>query len=171
MTRLALKVFIAVLSLTVAEAQADDLGDPNIKQWGTAVSKNERDGTTLVYRFAKEFAKGFRRSSQPRRVVIQWKYTGDKGKPANSEIELMNQLEDTLTPVVSSDGLATLAVVSTGNDLREWIYYAKSETEFLERMNKALAGKPRFPIQVVAVADPKWISYEDLKLHIHDKKP
>jgi len=170
-TRLVLKVFIAVLSLTVAEARADDRDDLNVKQWATAVSKNERDGATLVYRFAKEFAKGFRRSSQPKRVVIQWKYTGEKGKPSNSEIELMNQLEDALTPVVSTDGFATLAVVSTGNNLREWIYYTKSETEFLGRMNKALADKPRFPIQVVAAVDPKWSSYEDLKLHIHEKKP
>jgi hypothetical protein len=169
--RLALKVFIAVLSLTTVEARADERQDPAIKQWATAVSKNDKAGTAVIFRFAKEFTKNFRRASQPQRVVIQWPYTGEKGMPARSEVEVMSQLEDALSPYMTSDGFATLAVVSTGNNLREWIYYAKSETEFLERMNKALAGMPHFPIQVVAAADPKWTSYEALKSSAREKKP
>lgn len=160
-----------MISLTVAQAQAGDGEDSIVKQWATAVSKNESDGTAIIYRFAKGLSKSFRRSSQPQRVVIQWQYTGDKGMPARAEVDLMNELEDSLSPFVAPDGFATLAVVSTGNNLREWIYYAKSETEFLERMNKALADKPRFPIQVVAAADPKWSSYETLKSSVREKKP
>jgi hypothetical protein len=168
--RLALKVFIAMLSLTSVEALADEREDPAIKQWATAVSKNESDGTAVIFRFAKDFAKGFKRSSQSQRVVIQWSYMGEEGMPDNIEVKFMSMLEDSLSPFMAPDGFATLAVVSTGNNLREWIYYAKSETEFMERMNKALAGKPRFPIQVVAVADPKWTSYETLKASAREKK-
>lgn len=43
----------------------------------------------------------------------------------------MNLLEDALESVLKEDGFATLALVSTGEDLREWTYYAKSEDEFM----------------------------------------
>lgn len=75
----------------------------------------------------------------------------------------MDLMEDALEPLMEKDGFATLALVSTGENLREWTYYAKSEDEFMARLNKALAGKPAFPIEVHTATDPKWTMYEKFK--------
>jgi hypothetical protein len=75
----------------------------------------------------------------------------------------MNLLEDTLQSVLEGDRFATLALVSTGEDLREWTYYAKSESEFMARLNHAFAGMPAFPIEIHAACDPNWIMHEQFK--------
>jgi hypothetical protein len=52
------------------------------------------------------------------------------GLPVTQEQIRMDEMEDGLEPIEES-GLATLALVSTGENLREWTYYAKSEDEFM----------------------------------------
>ena len=51
----------------------------------------------------------------------------------------------------------------SGENLREWIFYTRSQNEFLKRLNRALAGKPAFPIEIHAAADPLWTTYEKFK--------
>jgi len=75
----------------------------------------------------------------------------------------MNQMEDMLESVIKEDGFATLALVSTGEGLREWTYYTKSEAEFVARLNYALAGIPAFPIEIHMACDPNWAVYEQFK--------
>lgn len=127
--------------------------------WATAISKHKTNGTSIVYRYIKEFEQSFSRSSQPDRVIIVWRYSGENGMPSTSEREKMENLEDSLGPEVESKGFSTLALVSTGNNLREWTYYTKSESEFLSLLNKALKGKPVFPIEIHTAPDPEWKTY------------
>ena len=75
--------------------------------------------------------------------------------PSTSEREKMENLEDSLGPEVEFNGFSTLALVSTGNNLREWTYYTKSESEFLSLLNKALKGKSVFPIEIHTAPDPE----------------
>ena len=56
---------------------------------------------------------------------------------------------------------ATLALVSTGADLREWIYYVKSEEGFLARLNQALGAQSPFPIEIHIAEDSKWSNYQE----------
>lgn len=71
----------------------------------------------------------------------------------------MNVMEDALQTVLHQNHFATLALVSTGEDLREWTYYAKSEDEFMARFNFALAGMSAFPIEIHIAHDPEWVTY------------
>lgn len=80
----------------------------------------------------------------------------------------MNQLEDMLESVLEKDGFATLAMVSTGEGLRDWTYYTKSETEFMARLNYALAGIAAFPIEIHTASDPDWDVYERFKAGIRE---
>ena len=80
----------------------------------------------------------------------------------------MNLLEDTLEPVLGEDRFATLALVSTGEDLREWTFYVKSEDEFFTRLNRALGGMPRFPIEIHTASDPTWDMYEQFKAGVRE---
>ena len=73
----------------------------------------------------------------------------------------MGELEDALAPNVEGDGFATLAIVSTGDGLREWTYYADSADEFVARVNVALSGRPPFPIEIHDAPDPEWQYYTD----------
>lgn len=83
--------------------------------------------------------------------------------PSKEERELMDSMEDALHPKLETDGFATLALVSTGEDLREWTYYVKSEEEFFARLNKALEKKAVFPIELHTATDPKWEMYEKFR--------
>lgn len=131
----------------------------NAQIWATAISKNESEGTAIVYRYVKEFPQNFLRGQQPDRILIVWRYQGEKGMPSLAERARMDELEDALSPL-EENGLSTLALVSTGNNLKEWTYYTKAEDAFLERLNTALQSKPHFPIEIHASPDPSWSTYE-----------
>ncbi len=134
---------------------------PSIAQvWATAIAKNERDGTAIVYRYIKEFQKDFVRSQQPDRVIVVWRYQGQKGMPSLEERARMDELEDALAPL-QKNGFSSLALVSTGNNLKEWTYYAREEDAFFERLNKALGAKQPFPIEIHGSPDPSWKTYDD----------
>jgi hypothetical protein len=128
--------------------------------WATAISKHATNGRVIVFRYVKDFRAGFVKSSLPDRVILSWRYESTSGMPATAERELMDRMEDVLAPVVEKPGFAMLALVSTGENLREWIYYAKSEQEFLEALNTALALQPHFPLKIHAAADPQWATYQ-----------
>lgn len=80
----------------------------------------------------------------------------------------MNLLEDSLEPLLDQDHFATLALVSTGENLREWTYYAKSDEAFIQRLNLALAGLAVFPIEIHTAHDPTWSMYEQFKAGVND---
>jgi hypothetical protein len=129
--------------------------------WGTATSKNNETGRVIIFRYISDFSPGFDRSNQPVRAIIVWKYKGTNGMPVPRERERMDAMEDLLGPVLEADGFSTLALVSTGEEVREWIYYAKSEDGFFARVNQALGGQPPFPIEIHISADPKWSNYQE----------
>lgn len=128
--------------------------------WGIATSKNDETERVIIFRYVSDFEPGFNRASQPVRAIILWKYKGANGMPAPRERERMDAMEDLLGPAMEVDGFATLALVSTGEELREWIYYAKSEEAFFARLNQALGAQPPFPIEIHIADDPKWSNYQ-----------
>jgi hypothetical protein len=131
------------------------------KTWGTATSKDDASGRVIIFRYISDLVSGFNRGSQPVRAIIVWKYKGTNGMPVPAERERMDAMEDLLEPVVEAGGFSTLALVSTGEEVREWIYYAKSEEGFFSRLNQALGGHPAFPIDIHVADDPKWSNYQE----------
>jgi hypothetical protein len=88
-----------------------------------------------------------------------WKYQSESGHPVPGEHKQMNLLEGTLEPVLDQGPFATLALVSTGQNLLEWTYCAKSDDEFMARLNYAPAGMSAFPIEIHIAQDPSWKMY------------
>lgn len=131
-----------------------------VTTWATAVSKQPSTGRAIIFRYAKSFRKGFQRADFPDRIILVWKYKSENGMPITSEHEAMDRMEDLIEPLIEKSGQCILALVSTGENLREWIFYARSEQEFLTALNKSLDGKPRFPIEVHASTDPQWSTYD-----------
>jgi hypothetical protein len=143
-------------------------GDSDVQLWATAISTNARNDRRIIFRYAKAFSPTFDRASQPVRIIIAWKYQSECGQPIAEEHQRMNLLEDALEPVLDQDRFATLALVSTGEDLREWTYYAKSDDEFMARLNFALAGMSAFPIEIHTAHDPQWSMYEQFKAGVRE---
>ena len=135
----------------------------DVTSWATAISTNASNGRKFIFRYAEQFSPTFERASQPIRIIIVWKYHSDTGQPISDEHQRMNQMEDALESALDPDGFATLALVSTGEDLREWTYYSKSEDEFMARLNFAFVEAPRYPIEIHIAADPNWDLYEQFR--------
>lgn len=140
----------------------------DVRMWATAISTNADNGRKIIFRYAKDFSPTFRRDSQPFRVIIVWKYQSETGQPLAEDHQRMNLLEDTLESVLKDNSFATLALVSTGENFREWIYYAKSETEFETRFDYALNGMDAFPIEIHTASDPTWDTYQRFKADIKE---
>jgi hypothetical protein len=83
--------------------------------------------------------------------------------PATTERESMDQLEDLLSPQVEKSSFSSLIIVSTGENLREWTYYTRSQQEFMAKANEALKSVPRFPIEINLWRDPEWKAYEKFR--------
>jgi hypothetical protein len=140
---------------------------PNVQQWATAISTNESNGRKIFFRYARVFSPAFDRASQPVRIIIVWKFQSETGQPATEEQQRMILFEDALGPVLEQERFATLALVSTGENLREWIYYAKSQAGFAARYEYALAGMPAFPVEIHVAHDPLWSTYDEFKMGVH----
>ncbi|MBW8371525.1 MAG: DUF695 domain-containing protein [Thiobacillus sp.] len=134
--------------------------------WAIAESKHASGNRSIVFRYISEFSPGHKRESQPIRVVFVWRYQGTNGMPAKPERERMERLEDLLEPALEKSEVATLVLVSTGEGLREWTYYAKSEELFFAKLNQALKLEPKFPIEVHAGADPSWSTFENFRKQV-----
>ena len=145
-------VLVAVCCAAVSSA--------DVTVWATAVSKQESTGRAIIFRYAKALREGFQRTRFPDRVIVAWKYQSASGMPVAQEQEAMNRMEDLLEPFTEKSGRSLLVLVSTGENLREWTYYAKSGQEFLTDFNKALEGPALFPIQIHVAPDPEWSTYE-----------
>lgn len=154
------------MSISAASSAAASSGDAAV--WATATSTHATNGRVIVFRFVKEFRTGFERPSLPDRVILMWRYKSESGLPSPAEREAMDRMEDLLAPVVEKTGFAMLALVSTGENLREWIYYAKSEHEFLQALNGALAQQQRFPIEIHAAPDPTWSTYDRFRKGVRE---
>jgi len=131
------------------------------REWALTSAKNPATGRVTLFRYIKVFTPGFAQADLPVKVILSWNYKGSNGQPLALDSESMNAFEDLLEPVIGEDGFATLALVSTGNDLREWTYYAKSQDEFMRRLSRAHMTQPRYPVAVHAVRDANWSAYKE----------
>lgn len=145
--------FSAVLGATTPAAA---------QEWALKTWKNRTTGRVTIYRYIKVFSPGFKHADMPVKVILGWKFNGNNGQPSGTDSASMNALEDAIEIVLGEDGAATLALVSTGDDLRQWTYYARSQDEFMTRLKHALAKQPPYPIDVHAVRDPDWLTYKAL---------
>lgn len=139
-------------------------------EWSTAVSKHLTEDRAIIYRYVSKLRDDFERSSQPAMMLVTWAYQGEDGMPSSAERERMGRLEDLLAPRLEATGLATLALVTTGKNFREWMYYAKSSEEFMRQLNLALGSESSYPIETDFRHEPSWNSYEEFRAGIEGRK-
>jgi hypothetical protein len=81
----------------------------------------------------------------------------------------MYELEDRLAANVENTGRGRLVLISTGENVRLWTYYAKSDSEFRVALSGALVPARKFPIEVTSKLDPAWAEYERFKAGVREK--
>jgi Family of unknown function (DUF695) len=132
-------------------------GDENEQIW--AIAESVQKGRKTIFRYAETLSPSLTHASHPVQITIVWLYQSENDQPVKEEYDRMVLLEEKLDLVIEQDCFAALALVATGEGSREWTYYAKSEDEFLSRLNSALAGMPRFPIEIHIEQDSDWTVY------------
>ena len=147
---------ISMLALLAAPALATEDG----KFWATATATRPSDGHRIIYRFVQEYQPAFDRSKYPVRVTVSWRYDSATGMPSVPERESMDGFEDRLAPHLEQSSLASLALVRTGDNLRQWTYYAKTEGAFRKEFDQTIGAKSLLPIEVKFELEPRWETYE-----------
>ena len=153
------RLFVGAAALAMAVAST-------AQTWATATAKNPDGDRVIVYRFLKELPPGFDKTAQPDRVIIAWKYEGERGMPATAERQRMDAMEDALEAMAAGGRSETLAMVSTGNNLRRWVYYVQSKQDFAARLSRAREALPGLPLEVRSEPDPEWKIYEAFRASI-----
>lgn len=88
--------------------------------------------------------------------------------PAIAEREHMDAMEDALETADGTGSSVTPVIVSTGNNVRQWIYYVQSRQEFVDRLKVTLQKMPGLPLEVRSERDPEWKTYEAFKASVRD---
>jgi hypothetical protein len=136
--------------------------------WTTATSKNESNGRVIIFRYVRDFDKDFDRLDNPIRVIITWKYDSETGMPDADVREWMDSTEDALRSAVEEDEFASLVLVSTGENLREWTYYTRSGDGFMVRLNEALGGRPKVPVDIHIGEDSQWTMFYEFRCRVRE---
>ena len=131
--------------------------------WGTAVSEDRRHGHAVIFRYTSEPFDDSTRLSQQNLIRLIWQHYGEAGMPHSETCQRMDALEDAIALAGETDGFASLVLVSTGENRREWTYYVGPTTEFMNRLNCGLADQPRYPIEIRISEDPEWEEFAKFK--------
>lgn len=152
-----------LLALALAALHGAGNAADTDKHWSIAQATRPSDGRVIVYRYVEDFEPGFKRAAFPDRITVSWPYRGANGLPSKAEFRAMDDLENILEAAVEARPFARLALVRTGDNLREWVYYAASQQQFMARVNDALHGRPVLPLQFGLASDPHWQRYQDFR--------
>ncbi len=130
--------------------------------WLTYPSESRENGATVIVTLRTDVEK-FR--DNPRfkyRLTVDWPYQGDaSGMPDEATSQLMEQATDLLAEAFRKDPVAVLTEISTGDNLRQWVFYTLSLAIFSKKINEALAPLPPLPLAFDSEEDPDWASHDD----------
>lgn len=92
----------------------------------------------------------------PNALHVVWHGTLDQ--------DAMAELENRLAEALERDRTAILAAVVTVLDrgTRRWTWYYSDRAAVQKRVNEALSGQPRYPIQLSTESDPDWECFRSL---------
>ena len=123
-------------------------------QWSIVRAVNETAAEAAVIRIRTD------RPSEPKNlrsaIEISWPYTSDSPFPAPTDNQQMIAFEEAIDELASENGHSELVQVSTGNGVKEWLFYSADQSRFMQRMNELLKGHPVYPLQIEFYEDPDW---------------
>lgn len=133
---------------------------PQVDAWHLLKSRNPDSGHVTLFRYARSFQSGFQHSALPDRVILAWRYESPSGMPPQDLRNQMDSFEDRLAPLVDAKSESVLVLVSTGENLREWVFYVSSKDRFLGALKAMLPIERNIPIEIHTATDPGWSMYQ-----------
>ena len=128
--------------------------------WSTAVAERPSDGWKIIYRFIDKLEDHSEKTKYPTAITLTWNYDSPNGLPTKLHVDAIYKLEDLLEKSVERNGEGRLAFISTGNNLRSWTYYVKSESFFRKALAEAVTIV-QLELQVSGSPDPQWKKLSD----------
>jgi hypothetical protein len=121
----------------------------------------EADGEKRIYRLRLEPPAGLVTSEYSNCVIVEWTF-GD-ALPDQPLQEVHKAFEAHMDPLGFNNPNSLLMHVYTKPGMKEWCYYTRDYPAFMTELNTALAGKPRFPIDILHDKDPGWKYWSQVK--------
>lgn len=133
-----------------------EIPSANDDAWITAEG-NEKGKPSLL-RFRPNLERCLADPGYPRRLTITWIFDSgnSSGLPSSEQIDDMRAFEDAIIDALDPDRCGVLAFVFTGDGVRQWHFYIRNTQEVGKRINAALSGFPRLPIELSAEDDDDW---------------
>jgi hypothetical protein len=100
----------------------------------------------MSYRTARSIS-ATEQQALPFKMRVRWNYTSRKLLPRPRDLVRMNEMEALLLSAAVDDGLAKWVCTVTGEHRREWIFYARSDTDFMNQMQALLAPSGPYPVE------------------------
>jgi len=128
-------------------------GDPWI------VGERTIDGQPLIVRMREMLPSHVAQRDYPYQISILVKYESTTpGPPSEENHEQMRVMEERLDQLEAA-GTAYMMVTVTGNDEKEWFWYARDVEAFMGNFNDALKGLPSLPLEIEGSDDPEWNAF------------
>lgn len=102
-------------------------------------------------------------------VRVTWPYTSDSPMPTKDVQAQQNAFDIALDELSGGNGYAELVQVSTGNGVKEWLYYTTDVEAFGASFNRLLEGHPRYPVTLQFEQDPEWRIWGDFVESVEDR--
>lgn len=96
--------------------------------------------------------------------IISWNYDGigNNGMPSNEVNKSMIFLEDAVEASVKETDEFIHVYSRTGNNLKEFAYYSKSQKGFMKLLNKTLKTHKVYPIEISFFDDKEWSDFKNV---------
>ena len=129
------------------------------EKWTLATG--EEDGKKLIYRIRLAAPTLATESSFPQLLVALWEFesVNEERLPTPKDVEQMTRFENLLRAAIEEAHQGFLAVILTGNGLRDWQWYVRDPKRTMELLNKTLGSLEPFPVEFSFQEDPEWAIY------------
>lgn len=118
----------------------------------------------VIVKFVNRIPDESTQTKLPMLTVISWKYDGSQrnGMPIAGVNQKMMKLEEAIANSNSDDNNFKHAYSRTGNNLKELVYYSKSQEIFMQKLNNTLSNHERYPIEIEFYEDREWNEFNKL---------
>lgn len=133
-------------------------------KWFTTLASDD-NGAVIIVNGRLDLEKFRSTGKLKHRIEIRLPYEADeKGMPTRQAEKIIAEVESLLRPKMERDKLAILTGNHLGGGTKYWVFYARTDQVFFERLNEALESLPLLPLEFDNELDPTWSEYCDMLL-------
>jgi hypothetical protein len=134
------------------------------------VAEGKQAGLPVIIRARQHLQPLVSAPSHAKLLRIGWPFVPDaaSGLPSREQNSRMQAFEDAIFAELERDQLCIFFCVYLHDGVKRWFAYTSDVQTTCERINAALAGHERYPIEMQVEDDPTWQEYADMLAGIVD---